>query len=91
MKNIVVTGGAGFIGSHTVVELIAAGYSPIIIDDFSNSEKTVIDRLEQLTSQKLSFYQGKFQDTNLLDQVFSKHKIDGVIHFAAFKDAGGNP
>jgi UDP-glucose 4-epimerase len=87
-KEILVTGGAGFIGSHTVVELVAAGYAPIIIDDFSNSEKSVLPNLEKLTGKKLTFYEGKFQDPDLLRKVFNEHKITGVIHFAAYKAVG---
>ena len=88
MKNILVTGGAGFIGSHTVVELFEAGYNPIIIDDFSNSEKLVIKNLENITKQKIVVYEGKFQDKQLLGKIFGDYKIDGVIHFAAFKAVG---
>jgi UDP-glucose 4-epimerase len=88
VKNILVTGGAGFIGSHTVVELSEAGYTPIIIDDFSNSEKSVISNLEKITGQKPLVYEGKFQDKDLLKKIFSENKVDGVIHFAAFKAVG---
>lgn len=79
------TGGAGFIGSHMVVELAAAGYRPIIIDDFSNSEKTVIGRLEKLIGSRPIVYEGKFQDTKLLFKLLDKEKIDGVIHLATFE------
>jgi UDP-glucose 4-epimerase len=88
VKNILVTGGAGFIGSHTVVELSAVGYRPIIIDDFSNSERSVIQNLEKITKQKLPVYGGKFQDQRLLKKVLKDQKIDGVIHFAAHKAVG---
>lgn len=88
MQSILVTGGAGFIGSHTVVELAAAGYKPIILDNFSNSDRTVIGRLEKLIGQSVTSYEGDFQDTKLLQQVFSEQTIDGVIHFAAFKAVG---
>jgi UDP-glucose 4-epimerase len=88
MKNILVTGGAGFIGSHTVVELIEAGYNPIIVDDFSNSEKSVIKNLEEITGKTIPVYEGKFQDKQLLEKVIGEHKIDGVIHFAAYKAVG---
>lgn len=88
MKKILVTGGAGFIGSHTVVELVAAGYQPIIVDNFCNSEKSVIDRLKQLTGKDIIYYEDQFQDKELLNKIFTDHKIDGVIHFAAFKAVG---
>lgn len=85
---ILVTGGAGFIGSHTVVELVAAGYEPVIIDNFSNSEKNVITRLEKLTKTKLAFYEQDYQDSAKLRSVIKKEKIGGVIHFAASKAVG---
>ena len=88
MKNILVTGGTGYIGSHTVVELVSAGYQPIIIDNFSNSERSVLDGLAKITGKQPIFYEGDFQDTKLLDTVVAAHKIDGVIHFAAFKAVG---
>lgn len=88
MKNILVTGGAGFIGSHTAVELSAAGYNPIIIDDFSNSERSVLDGLEKIIGKRPTLYEGKFQDTALLEKIFEAESIDGVIHFAAFKAVG---
>lgn len=87
MKNILVTGGAGFIGSHTVVELANAGYRPVIVDNFSNSEKSVIGRLESIIGSKISTYEGDFQDEKLLAKVFSVEKPDGIIHFAAYKVA----
>jgi UDP-glucose 4-epimerase len=88
MKEVIVTGGAGFIGSHAVVELIESGYRPIIIDNFSNSEKTVLDNLRKLTGQEIVCYEGDFQDTDLLNKVMAEHQIYGVIHFAAYKAVG---
>src|SRR3989344_1892482 len=88
MRNILVTGGAGFIGSHTVVELVNAGYQPVIIDNFSNSEKSVLAGLEKIVGQKLKVYEGQYQDKKLLNDVFKKKKISGVIHFAASKSVG---
>lgn len=88
MKNILVTGGAGFIGSHTVVELIAAGFRPVILDNFSNSEPASIERLEKITGQKLAFYEQNFEDAGQLRDIIVKESIDGVIHFAAFKAVG---
>jgi len=88
VKNILVTGGAGFIGSHTVVELIGAGYQPVIVDNFSNSKMEVLDQLEKITDQKITLYKGDYQDKKLLKQIFDKEKIQGVIHFAAYKAVG---
>ncbi len=86
---ILITGGAGFIGSHTVVELIEAGHTPIIIDNFSNSEKWIIDRIEKITGQKPTVYEGDCADKKFIADVFQKEKnIDGVIHFAALKAVG---
>ena len=88
MKNTLVTGGAGFIGSHTVVELAQAGYRPVIVDNFSNSEKSVPEQIESIIGSKVPVYEGDFQDEKLLANIFSKEKIDGVIHFAAYKAVG---
>lgn len=87
-KNIVVTGGAGFIGSHTVVSLIENGYNPIIIDDFRNSESFILDRLEKITNKKITAYNFDCARQDLLREVFSKEPISGVIHFAADKAVG---
>lgn len=86
--NIIITGGAGFIGSHTVVALIESGYTPIIIDDFRNSESFILDRLEQITNQKMIHYNFDCADKNQLSQVFINHQPFGVIHFAADKAVG---
>ncbi len=88
MKNILVTGGCGYIGSHTVVELDNAGYNPIIIDDLSNSSLDVLDGIEAIINKRPVFYKGKYQDSVLLEKVLKENKIDGVIHFAAFKAVG---
>jgi UDP-glucose 4-epimerase len=88
MNNILVTGGAGYIGSHTVVELINTGYKPVIIDNFANSEKKVIERLKKLTGQDIVCYEQNFQDEEKINNVLQKEKIDGVIHFAAYKAVG---
>lgn len=88
-KKIIVTGGAGYIGSHTCVELISSGYTPVIIDNFSNSEKFVIDRLEELTNAKIVLEEGDCNHYDFLDRVFKKHApVEGIIHFAAFKAVG---
>ena len=88
MKNILVTGGAGFIGSHTVVEIVKAGFNPIIIDDFRNSEKFVIDRLEKITGRTLKVYDSDCGKEQNLKQIFDENEVDGVIHFAAYKAVG---
>lgn len=87
-KNIIVTGGAGFIGSHTVVALIENGYKPIIIDDFRNSERFILDRLKQITGEEIVSYEFDCSDQIKLREVFSNHPITGVIHFAADKAVG---
>ncbi len=88
MKNILVTGGAGFIGSHTIVELVDAGYHPVIIDNFSNSTSSVLPNLEKIIGQPITCYEQDFQDIPKLTAVLEREKIDGVIHFAAFKAVG---
>lgn len=88
MKRILVTGGAGYIGSHTVVELIAAGYEAIIVDNFSNSSVEVLDRLKTITGREISFYQGSVADKGFMNRVFEENHIDAVIHFAAYKAVG---
>ena len=87
MQSILVTGGAGFIGSHVVVELVAAGYRPIIIDNFSNSEKSVIANLEKLLSQTVSHYDQDYRDASTVD-IIKAENISGIIHFAAYKQVG---
>lgn len=88
-KKILVTGGAGYIGSHTVVALAAANYTPIIIDNFSNAEKSVIAALGKIIGAPVKFYEGDCTDIQFMEQVFSFEKdIEGVIHFAAYKAVG---
>lgn len=84
-KNILVTGGAGFIGSHTVVELASQGYRPVIVDNFVNSSKTVIDQLQRLIGTKVTYYEVDYSNSTKLRQVIEKEQISGVIHFAAYK------
>ena len=88
MKKILITGGAGYIGSHTAVELWNAGLEPIILDDFSNSQEEVIDRLEEITGKRFAFYRGDCNQREILDQIANDHQLAGVIHFAAFKAVG---
>lgn len=85
MKNILLTGGAGYVGSHTYVDLVKNNYSPIIVDNFVNSYKSVIIKLEKITKKKVDFYNGDVTDINFLEKVFKKTKIEAVIHFAALK------
>lgn len=85
---ILVTGGMGYIGSHTTIELIEAGYDVVIIDDLSNSKPAVLDRIEQITGTKPQFYQGNVMDQELLKKIFYENFIESVIHFAAFKAVG---
>ncbi|MDE6373098.1 MAG: SDR family NAD(P)-dependent oxidoreductase, partial [Clostridia bacterium] len=85
---ILVTGGAGYIGSHTCVELLQKGYEVVVIDNFDNSSPESIKRVEQITGKKVSLYEGDVRDGGLLDKIFTKHKIDWVIHFAGLKAVG---
>jgi UDP-glucose 4-epimerase len=84
-KVILVTGGAGYIGSHTVVALEKAGYRAVILDNLSNSNVKVLDRLKLLGATPLKFLHGDVRDKDLLDWLFSKHPVHAVIHFAALK------
>lgn len=88
LKNILVTGGAGYIGSHVVVRLHEEGYNPIILDNFSNSEESVLDGLYNITGKRFTCFQGDVLDTRLLSEIFSEHQIESVIHFAAKKAVG---
>lgn len=85
---ILVTGGAGYIGSHTTVELLAAGHEVIILDDFSNSSPKVLDRLKTITGKNIAFYEGSILDKPFLNKIFKENNIEAVIHFAAFKAVG---
>ncbi|WP_151086452.1 UDP-glucose 4-epimerase GalE [Hymenobacter baengnokdamensis] len=89
MKKILVTGGAGYIGSHTVVELAQAGYEPVIVDNFSNSRKSVLDGLRAILGHDVTCYPIDCGDADALRQVFkTEGNVQGVIHFAAFKAVG---
>lgn len=83
--NVLVTGGLGFIGSHTCVSLAASGFNPVIIDNYSNCKPDVLTRINALTNSKIPFYDGDVRDTVFVVQILKKHSIDAVIHFAGLK------
>lgn len=85
---ILVTGGAGYIGSHTCVELLNAGYDVIVVDNLYNSNQKAIDRIEQITQKKVKFYKEDILDKEALKKIFSENQIDAVIHFAGLKAVG---
>ena len=85
---ILVTGGAGYIGSHTCIELLEAGFTPIVFDNLSNSSTIALDRVAKITGQKITFIKGDVRDAKALDKVFHQHDIYAVIHFAGLKAVG---
>lgn len=85
---VLVTGGLGYIGSHTVIELIENGMDVVIIDNLSNSKEEVHDKLEMITKKKIPFYLGDVCDKNILKKIFIEERIDAVIHFAGYKAVG---
>lgn len=85
---ILVTGGAGFIGSHTCVELLNKGYEVVVVDNLDNSSPKSLKRVEQITGKTLSFYEGDIRDEALMEEIFSAHAIGCVIHFAGLKAVG---
>ena len=87
-QKVLLTGGAGFIGSHTFVELTKAGYQVVILDNFSNAHRGVLDRLEVISGENVVHVDGDVLDQDLLTRVFAEHKFDAVIHFAALKAVG---
>lgn len=88
IMNILVTGGAGYIGSHTVVELYKNGHTVVIIDNLSNSSLEAVRRVEAITGAKIPFFEGDVQDKDLLTKIFAEHAIDAAIHFAGLKAVG---
>ena len=88
MKTVLVTGGAGYIGSHTVVELQKAGYNTVIVDNLSNSKTVALDRVAQITGKKSKFYKGDIRDKEILRKIFTENEIDAVINFAGLKAVG---
>lgn len=86
--NILVTGGAGFIGSHTVVELVNAGHTPIIVDNFDNADKSAIKGIETILGQSVKVYETDCQNQSEIERIIKEESIDGIIHFAAHKAVG---
>ena len=86
--NVLVTGGAGYIGSHTCVELLERGYQPVVVDDLSNSSPKSLDRVREITGRNVPLYVGDVRDEALLNRIFSEHDIGCVIHFAGKKAVG---
>ncbi len=88
MSHILVTGGAGFIGSHTLVELLNSGHDVIVIDNLSNASKISLERVKEITGKDILFYEADIRDRAVLDRIFEEHPIDAVIHFAGLKAVG---
>jgi UDP-glucose 4-epimerase len=86
--NILLTGGAGFIGSHTYVALVEAGYTPVILDNFANSHPKVLERLQRITGKPVNCVEGDVADSALVERLLREHRIAGVVHFAADKAVG---
>ena len=86
--NILVTGGAGYIGSHTLIELIEAGYTPVVVDNLSNSSPEALKRVEKITGAKIPFHKLDLRNEEELEKVFAEHKFDAIIHFAGLKAVG---
>ena len=86
--NVLLAGGAGYIGSHTCVELINAGHDVVIADNFSNSCPEAVARVEEITGRKIPLYEADVCDKTAVDKIFSENKIDAVIHFAGLKAVG---
>ena len=88
MATILVTGGCGYIGSHTVLELLNKGYDVVVVDNFSNSSFESIRRVQNITGKEVTFYEADIRDVAAMEKIFASHKFDAVIHFAAFKAVG---
>ena len=88
MSTILLAGGAGYIGSHTAVELLSSGYDVVVADNYSNSSPEAIKRVEKITGRTVTLYEADVRDTKALDRIFSENSIDAVIHFAGLKAVG---
>ena len=85
---ILLTGGTGYIGSHTAVQLLNAGYDVVIVDNLVNSKEDTIDKIKQITGKDVKFYKNDVRDAEAMDKIFSENDIEGVIHFAGLKAVG---
>ena len=88
MQTILVTGGSGYIGSHTVLELLNKDYDVVVVDNLSNSSYESLRRVQKITGKTVKFYEGDIRDRAMLEKIFTENKVDAVIHFAAFKAVG---
>ena len=88
MAKILVTGGSGYIGSHTMLELLNKGYEVVVVDNLSNSSYESLRRVQKLTGKQVVFYEKDIRDVAAMEEIFTEHKFDAVIHFAAFKAVG---
>ena len=86
--SVLVTGGAGYIGSHTCVELLGSGYHIVVVDDLSNSSEESLNRIKKITGKDFTFYKTDITGRNSLELIFEKEDIESVIHFAGFKSVG---
>src|SRR5258708_35885218 len=84
-KKILLTGGAGYIGAHTAVELIQSGYETVLVDDFSKSDDTLLKGIEKIIGRKPDFFHGDCRDARFLEKLFAQREFGSVIHFAAYK------
>ena len=85
---VLLTGGAGYIGSHTVIEMCEAGHEVVVVDNFSNSSPKAMLRVEEILGKKIPLYEADVADADAMDRIFREHKIDAVVHFAGFKAVG---
>ena len=88
MATILVTGGSGYIGSHTVLELLNKNYDVVVVDNFSNSSYESLRRVQEITGKNVTFYEADIRDVAKMEEIFNNHTFDAVIHFAAFKAVG---